>query len=97
MRYANANHHKVPFAEFVDPTRSAGVVIYETSEAIARAVGQAFGTIVKRVKVHRTANLVSQLSDDLLWDIGVNRADIRALARRVAENPDLDYRAPRVR
>jgi uncharacterized protein YjiS (DUF1127 family) len=95
MKYANAGHDKAPFAEFVDPIRFVGVVVYDTSETAARAVGRAFGTIVKRVMAQRTANEVSQLSDDALWDIGIDRADIGRLARRVAENPEVDYREPR--
>jgi len=80
MRYANANHNKVAFAEFVEPTRFVGVVLYDTSEAIARAAGRAFGTVVRKVQAQRTASKVSQLSDHLLRDIGVDRADIRTLA-----------------
>lgn len=101
MRYANADHGKVPFAAFVDPTRFVGVVIYDTSQAVARAAGRAagraFGSIVTGMKARRTANEVSRLSDDVLRDIGIDRAEIGTLARRVAEHPDIDYRTLRVR
>lgn len=97
MRYANAGHDKVPFAEFVEPTRFVGMAIYDALEAVTRATAQGYEKIATRVEVHRTVNEISQLSDYLLRDIGIERPDIEALVQRVVENPNIDYRALRVR
>jgi uncharacterized protein YjiS (DUF1127 family) len=44
------------------------------------------------MREYKSVKAVSGLSDEVLKDIGVQRSEIRYVARRVAENPGLNYR-----
>ena len=92
MTHANKAPYEVPFAVLVEPTRFVGETVYDTSKTIRQATARAFGAIVKHVKMRATVKEVSELSDHTLEDIGIDRSKIESLARRVVENPSVDYR-----
>jgi uncharacterized protein YjiS (DUF1127 family) len=96
--YARHSHHgsqKVPFEEFVEPTRFVGEVFYNASEALTKMATQVFKETLAKARAQASIKELSALSDHSLKDIGVDRSEIRELARRVAENPDTDYRVLR--
>ena len=101
MTYASYTRHKVhesqkvPFEEFVEPTRFVGEAFYSASEAIAQAATRVFKEAVVSSRERTSVKELSALSDHTLKDIGVDRSEIRYLARRVAENPQADYRVLR--
>lgn len=95
MSYATGAGHGVPFAGLVEPTRFVGEAIFDASQAIARVAARGFEAIVKQVRVHTTVNELSTLSDHVLKDIGIDRPEIESLVRRVADNPNIDYRVLR--
>jgi uncharacterized protein YjiS (DUF1127 family) len=92
-----ANHRpdrriSVPFAEFVAPMSHIGEAVYTAIEGTAGLVGQAFRTAKVKARARKQVNVLSGLDDRTLKDIGVRRSEIRYVARKVAENPGLDYR-----
>ena len=101
MTYASYTRHRVhesqrvPFAEFVQPTYFVGEAFYNASEAIARAAARTFRAAMIKSRARSSAEELSALSDHTLKDIGVERSQIKYLARRVAENPNVDYRVLR--
>lgn len=92
MTHANNARYEVPFVDLVEPTHFVGETVYDASNTIAQAIVRAFETIAKRVRVRATIKEVSKLSDHTLKDIGIDRPKIESLARRAAENPNVDYR-----
>jgi uncharacterized protein YjiS (DUF1127 family) len=86
---------KVPFAEFVEPTRFVGETFYGASEAIAHAAARVFKEAVVKSRRRASEKELSALSDHTLKDIGVHRSEIHYLTRRVAENADAGNRALR--
>jgi uncharacterized protein YjiS (DUF1127 family) len=95
MSYADSSRHRVPFAELVEPTRVVGETLYETARSATHTTARAFEAIARRVRARRSVKELSKLSDHVLQDIGVDRSEIASLARRVSENPDVDYRVMR--
>lgn len=98
MSYRNDAHYQmphrinVPFAEFVAPITFVGETVYTAIEASAKAVGQAFRAAKVKVRERSAIATLAELDDLTLKDIGVRRSEIRFLARKVAENPGVDYR-----
>ena len=101
MNYASYARHRVegsqrvPFEEFVQPTRFVGEAFYSASEAVARAASRFFRETVVKSRERASVRELSDLSDHTLKDIGIHRSEIRQLARRVAETPGTDYRVLR--
>ena len=95
MSQADTGHNRVPFAEVVEPLRFMGAAVYAASAAAVYTIARSFNAIAKGLKARKTVSEVSQLSDHLLKDIGVQRYELESLARRAAENPGIDYRVLR--
>ena len=93
MSHANNARFGAPCADLVEPTRFVRETLYDASKTIARTMGRALERIVTQVQVRATIKEVSKLSDHTLKDIGIDRTEIKSLARRAAENPNVDYRA----
>ncbi len=93
-------HHKddtlrgagLPFAEVLAPMWYFGEAIYTGLEAVAMAVAAGARWIGRRWRAHRSVAVLSVLNDHMLKDIGLYRSEIRYLAHKIAENPDMDYR-----
>jgi uncharacterized protein YjiS (DUF1127 family) len=90
--YRTQNRINVPFAEFVAPFAFVGEAVYTAANAGARVVGKAFRAAMAKVRERAAVATLSNLDDRILKDIGVRRSEIHFLARRVAENPGVDYR-----
>ncbi len=82
----------VPFAEFTESFRTTGETIYDAMDSFSRFVSRAVRAAGAKMREYRTVQVVSGLSDQTLKDIGVQRSEIRYIARRVASNPGVDYR-----
>ena len=94
-RHGQYGSQRVPFEEFVDPTRYVGEAFYNASEALAKAAARVVKETAAKARARASVKELSSLSDHTLKDIGVERSEIGELARRVSENPDTDYRVLR--
>lgn len=56
------------------------------TNTIVSALGTVFEPVVKYFKAVQTEHALSALSDDLLRDIGIERAQISAIAKSAPEN-----------
>ena len=95
MSNVSTTRHEVPFADLVKLISFVGQTIFDTATEFTRAAAHAFEAVEKHVKVRKTINEVSSLSDDVLNDIGLDRSEIEPLARRAVENHTVDYRVLR--
>jgi uncharacterized protein YjiS (DUF1127 family) len=94
-RHNQYGSHKVTFEDLVEPTRYVGEAFYNASEALTKAAARVVKETAAKARARASIKELSALSDHVLKDIGVKRSEIRELARRVAENPDTDYRVLR--
>lgn len=94
-KYADFQMHErtnVPFADLVAPKTFFSEAIYTAIETATGFVGQAFRALKVKARERSAVTAVSNLDDRTLKDIGIRRSEIRYLARKVAENPGVDYR-----
>jgi uncharacterized protein YjiS (DUF1127 family) len=73
------------------PFDRAGEIFDASVLATVRMIGKAVRSAHAQYVERRTAAALSRLDDRILQDIGVNRSEIRYIARRLAENPGRDY------
>lgn len=70
----------------------AAAAALDHANAWARTAVVKFQSRPKRPRVNKAALALAGLNDHTLADIGIHRSQIPALARRVAEHPDIDLR-----
>jgi uncharacterized protein YjiS (DUF1127 family) len=82
--------HSVLLADFISPFNLVSEFVYEAVDGISRLVDRTVANRQVRARERQAVNELSRLSDRVLEDIGVQRSEIRRLARAIAENPDRD-------
>jgi uncharacterized protein YjiS (DUF1127 family) len=98
MSYARYAEHRVseathvPFGHFVAPFGFVGEAIYTAFEGMTDVAKRAFGAFQAKTGEREAVRALVRLDDRTLRDIGVQRAQVRYIAKRTAENPDTDYR-----
>ena len=99
MEYRKHANHCVydlgpaPLESFEGPI--TGVRPHTVIDAMAGAVARAFAAAQAKMRERATIREISNLDDHILNDIGLPRSEIRAMARKLAENPGLDHRSLR--
>ena len=99
MSYTSYHDHRgylasgVPFVAYTESFRTTGETIYDVIVSFCRFVSRTVRAAGARKREYRTVQVVSGLSDQTLNDIGVQRSEIRYIARCMASNPGTDYRA----
>jgi uncharacterized protein YjiS (DUF1127 family) len=83
--------HSVLLADFISPFNLVSEFVYETVDGMSRLVERTVANRRVRARERQSVNELSRLSDRVLEDIGVQRSEIRRLARSIAENPDGGY------
>ena len=82
----------VPFSAYTDSFKVLGEAVHEAASAVAHAVARAIEAARTKAAERATVQSLREVSDETLKDIGIHRSEIRYLARRVSENPGMDYR-----
>ena len=75
------------------PHRSYAVPFVEAAETALGVIARAFRSTRAKARENSAIKILSGLDDRTLRDIGVPRSEIRSIARKMAENPGMDYRA----
>ena len=92
---SNQHHFRrasVPFAEYTESFRTMGEAVYDAFDIMVEVVVRVGRAASTKMQERKAANMVSELSDHTLEDIGVHRSEIRYVAARSAANPEVDYR-----
>jgi uncharacterized protein YjiS (DUF1127 family) len=76
---------QVPFLELVAPVQFVGAAVMGAIALAGRAVCRSKTRIAHLANVRRTTAELEALDDLLLRDIGVSRAEIRAIAKRAVD------------
>ena len=98
MSYASYyEHHRrfasvPPFVKFTESFGETSETAYDVFDTFGRFISRAVRDAGTKMREYKSVKAVSGLSDEVLKDIGVQRSEIRYVARRVAENPGLNYR-----
>ena len=91
-RYYDGAEIRVPFAEVTSPMNYMGEAICTGFDAVFRATGKAFHAVATKIRERRAIAELSELDDRTLADIGISRSLIHHVAKKVAENPGVNYR-----
>ena len=70
------------------PSKRSDTVV----DATVRGLTRAFRAIRVKMREAAAVNVLANLDPHTLKDIGIERGNIRKVAREIAENPELDYR-----
>ena len=92
---SNQHHFRrasVPFAEYTESFRTMGEAVYDAFDIMVEFVVRVGRAASTKMQERETGNMVSEVSDHTLRDIGVRRAEIRYVAARSAATPEIDYR-----
>ena len=90
--YRPTRSYNVPFVHLVRPTAFVGEAIYVALDGAVNFAARAVRAVQSKLRENAAVKELSALDDRILQDIGVPRSEIRTIARRVAENPGMDYR-----
>ena len=75
------------------PYRSQAAPFVQAADAVFGFAAWVYRAARARARENSAINILSGLDDRTLKDIGVPRSEIHSIARRMAENPGMDYRA----
>lgn len=82
----------VPFVGLVEPTLYVGEELARGFSAAGRATYRAASYAYRWWVARKTVRELSAMDAHRLEDIGVNRRDLRLVARAMVKDPSFDYR-----
>ena len=90
--YETCRPIEVPFSGLIAPAAFVNEGILSALAGVGGFVARTLRHWHNEVKIARTAAELSKLADHILDDIGVRRDEIEIAARKVVENPGVDFR-----
>lgn len=76
------------------PNRSYSLPFSQAADAVFGFVARALRAARRSAREESAIGILSDLDDRTLRDIGIPRSEIPVVARKLAENPELDPRVP---
>ncbi len=101
MSYKSYTDHRtnaasnVAYVHSVAPVASIGEAVYTAAESAIQAACRVYWSARVDARASRSIRTLSALEDHTLRDIGIRRSEIHNIARKMAENPGMEYRVIR--
>lgn len=74
------------------PHRPYAMPFSQAADAVVGFVARAVRAARSRARENSAISILSDLDDRTLRDIGIPRSEIRPIAHKMSENPEIDYR-----
>lgn len=87
-----ASGTRIPFLELVSPAHYVGVELTDGAARGLSGIRKLIARFLEWYAIRATIVVLSRLDDRTLADIGIERSEIPAAARRAAGHPDAPHR-----